>query len=109
MVCRGANTEAKVRALDIDNGNSDGRKEKADSENGGGELDSEKPKLTPRSDAANRSGDGSQSNGGGSGSEEPDATPSEKSRGGGTDNEGSVMPVCRYFLGEYGCKKGGLW
>ena len=28
MVCRGANTEAKVRALDIDNGNSDGRREK---------------------------------------------------------------------------------
>ena len=106
MVCRGANTEAKVRALDIDNGNSDGRREKTDSENRGGESGSEK--LTPRSDPANGGVDGSQSNGGGSGSEELDATPSEESGGGGTDNERSVMPVCKYFLGEYGCKKGGL-
>ena len=37
MVCRGANIEAKVRALDIDNGNSDGRRGKTDSENRGGE------------------------------------------------------------------------
>ena len=56
-------------------------------------------------DLANGSDDGSESDGGGSGSEEPDATPSKESGGGGTDNERSVMPVRKYFLGDYGCKK----
>ena len=108
-VCCGVDPEVKVRALDVNHSNSDAEGTASDRENGEGESGIEEPELAPCSSSANGEDDGSQSDGGGSGSEGPDAaTPSEENGGGGTDNERSVMPVCRYFRGEYGCKKGSL-
>ena len=100
-VCCGVDPEVKVRALDVNHSNSDAEGTTSDRENGeGGESGIEEPELAPCSGSANGEDDGSQSDGVGSGSEGPDAaTPSEENGGGGTDNERSVMPVCRYFRG----------